>query len=324
MTHDLEGLLEEIGIGLGRSTDWEVYGFCPGHKERLGREDRRPTTWSVARTTGNHFCFSCGYGGTLPELIVEQVGGTTWGAMGRMIDHGMDPSDTADLPESFFDRRNQKPSPKHMDERRLDAFTEPPLKALRKRSLTPSAARHYGIRWSPGDKCWITPIRLVGGALIGWQAKGKRFFDNYPAKVPKSQTLFGADVFPEEHGTTAILMESPLDVPRLYAAGFEGGLAAFGVYVSDDQMRLLLSLTDELILALDNDDNGVTETHRLITGENLRRKKNRQGIAWLTKFSDLRVYNYGDSSAKDPGEQDDDEIEWGIENAIPAIDWSMP
>lgn len=320
--HDLEALLTDIGIKLGRSTDWEVYGYCPGHKEILGRADRTPGTWSVARTTGNHYCFSCGYGGTLVDLILDRKGGTPWGALTRMREYGIDLSDPDDLPESFFEnRRRTADVPDHLGEHELARFVDPPLKVLKKRCLTPVSAKHYGVRWDAERRCWITPIRLVGGALLGWQEKNERFFNNHPKKVAKSKTLFGIDVLPAN--ATAILVESPLDVCRLHSAGFLGGVSSFGVMVSDDQMRLLLSVTDELILALDNDDNGLRETRHLLTGEPRGGKFKKKGIPWLIKFADIRVFNYGESDAKDPGEMAADEIEWGIENAVPAEDWSM-
>lgn len=321
MSEDLESLLEDIGIKLGRSTDWEVYGHCPGHEKILGRKDRRPGTWSVARTTGNHHCFSCGYGGTLIELILEHKGGTVWGALARMKEFGIDPSDPDDLPDSFFEKRRRTSAvPDQLPERELAGFQDPPLKALKDRHLTPASCREYGVRWNGERKSWITPIRLVGGALIGWQEKSKRFFNNHPDKVPKSQTLFGIDVFPEN--ATAILVESPLDVCRLHSAGFLGGVSSFGVMVSDDQMRLLLSVTEELILALDNDDNGVRETAHLLHGEPRGGKFKKQGIPWLAKFASIEVFNYGGSTAKDPGEMTNEEIAWGIENATPGEDWT--
>lgn len=322
--HDIEGLLEEIGIRLGRSTDWEVYGYCPWHEEILGRPDGHPTTWSVARNTGNSHCFSCGGGGTLIDLILRQRGGTAWAALSLMRQYGIDPTDVDTLPESFLGRRKgrSRPAPDHLDESALAGYVDPPLSALRKRHLTPAAARHYGVRWDAEEKCWITPIRLPGGALIGYQEKNERFFNNVPPKVPKSQTLFGIEVL--ENDVTAILVESPLDVLRIYGAGFEGAVAAFGVYVSPAQMGVLRSYTTEVILALDNDDNGRAETHRLITGEarGKRKKFAKPMVPWADKFPGLAVYNYGSSTAKDPGEQGDEEIEWGIMNAIPALDWS--
>jgi hypothetical protein len=319
--HDLEGLLAEIGIRLGRSTDWEVYGYCPYHEEMLGRPDGRPTTWSVARHTGNSHCFSCGGGGTLAELIIRQRGGTMWGALGLMRDYGIDPADPDDLPDTFYERsrRRRLDEYQHLPESALDRFIDVPLSALRKRCLTPSSVKEYGVRWDGERKAWITPIRLIGGALLGWQAKNKRLFRNEPDTVPKSKTLFGIDRL--EPGMTAILVESPLDVCRLYAAGFEGGVSSFGVYVSDEQMRLLASVTDEVILALDNDDSGRAETRRLVTGE-AKGKRRKPAVNWAQKFPGMAVYDYGRSKAKDPGEQDDDEIEQGIEGAIPALDWS--
>jgi hypothetical protein len=35
----------------------------------------------------------------------------------------------------------------------------------------------------------------------------------------------------------------------------------------------------------------------------------------------MKVFNYGDTDAKDPGDMSRDEILWGIDNAVEARNW---
>jgi DNA primase len=315
MTLEMEDLLDELGVRLGHSTAHEVFGLCPGHKENLGREDRTPKTWSVSRYTGAHYCFSCGFGGSMPELIMKLSKRSYWDALKLMREYDIDPADPDDLPKTYRPKGKVETF-KTMPDHTLQVFGPPPEKELRRRKISLEAAAHYDVLWDDEVPCWICPIKLLGGALLGWQAKGKGYFDNYPESVPKSQTCFGIDKF--EPGTTAILMESPLDAPHLWTEGFDGGLASFGVGVSDDQLRLILSLTDKLLLALDNDEEGERWTRRIITGD-LGPKKPR-GTAWGTKFN-LEVINYKKTKAKDPGEMTGEQLEWALENAIHSTEY---
>ena len=43
------------------------------HEQRTGKPDRHPS-WSINQYTYSHFCFSCGYKGTLTSLIIDVTG----------------------------------------------------------------------------------------------------------------------------------------------------------------------------------------------------------------------------------------------------------
>jgi hypothetical protein len=60
-----------------------------------------------------------------------------------------------------------------MSEARLAVSTEPPIKNLKGRALTPEAAKHHGVRWDQKTLAWILPIRDPETyALWGWQREG--------------------------------------------------------------------------------------------------------------------------------------------------------
>lgn len=319
---DMEGLLTEIGVRLGHVGDKEIYGICPGHKEMLGREDRSPDTWSVNRYTGVSYCFSCGWSSTLPELVERQTGTSRWGALTLMRNYGIDPTEVETMPASIFDKPQRKANTPHLPESALDQFVPPPAKELASRNLTADTAEYFGVLWDPDERAWILPIRLVGGALIGWQMKKQKFVLNYPEGVSQKATMFGADKFPS--GATAILVESPLDVLRLWDAGFEGALATMGANVTDDQMRLLMSLTSSVLLGFDNDDAGKLAMIQWITGQT--RRKRRRGaptkMVWAAKFDEVTVANYSHTDAKDFGDMTDAEIERSLVGATDGLDWA--
>ena len=180
-------------------------------------------------------------------------------------------------------------------------FTRPPRWALEKREISREAAIELSIRWCRDRSAWVLPVwHPDNGGLLGWQFKSA---DGTWCKegTPKSSSLFGIDIF--EPGTTAILVESPLDVAVLLTAGLEGGLASFGAGVSHAQLQLLADRANRIFIAMDNDDAGRKATEKIAASSELAGK-------WL------RAFNYGaNPDAKDPGEMSDSEIREALRTA---------
>jgi hypothetical protein len=133
-------------------------------------------------------------------------------------------------------------------------FTPPPAHALAARNISGQAAALHGILWNNSNNSWVLPIRCPQTArLLGWQEKG-RVVRNIPYGIKKSETLFGLQAF--EYGSTAVLVESPLDVAVLASAGIAGGLALYGAAMSKQQAVILRRYASKIIFALDNDAAG--------------------------------------------------------------------
>lgn len=312
---DLESAIVDLGLRIYRSDDLEVTCYCPEHERRLGKEDKHPS-WSVNRLTGLHNCYSCGYSGTFLGLVTEILfkGKDVFAAARWIRQYGIDLDSARDLPS--WEERVVEAAPRvqEMDESRLAFYVDPPQWALEERYLTLASVQHYGILWDEEHEAWILPIRAPGGDLMGWQYKSKRVFRNRPTGVPKSSTLFGINEFPL--GAPAVLLESPLDVPRLFCAGFEGGVASYGAAVSDMQMRLLAEVTDEIVVALDDDVEGHIQSEILRVGEWAGKHCVRQ--PWSRQFN-MRFFEYGKSGKKDIGGMaEDSSIEYGLFNATHA------
>jgi DNA primase len=299
---DIVQALSELGYDEIKVVDEEAQVLCPYH------DDTSLGSFSVNVLSGVNHCFSCGESGQFVRIVQKANDWSfeksalwcqTRAAKGmRLFD---------EEPVTYSGKVD---TTQQINEASLALFTDPPEVELSKRSITLEAARAYGVLW---DKdAWILPIRdPETGKLWGWQRKGTDGVRNRPRGVDKSRSLFGL----QSAEALLILVESPLDCLRLWTAGIKGGVSSFGVHVSDDQLNLLTEKADRVVLALDNDDSGSRISCQLCLGHYDSARE------WRPAFSrvPLYVYNYGQSAAKDPGEQSDEEIRWGLENATPAF-----
>jgi DNA primase len=296
-TTSLPEVLTELGVELTRSSGQEIVGKCPVHINRVGKPDNSPS-WSMNSETGLWICFSCGARGSLGSLIAEITGNfeDTLAAHQMLMEIGVS---QLNAPE----RVEYKPE---VDWVEYSKFSPVPDKHAHRRNLDPDILRTYGVKWHTDKHAWVIPIVSVDGELLGWQEKGTGWFNNYPAGIKKSVTLFGIERF---YSRTAVLVESPLDVVR-FASAFSGmqALATFGAYVSKEQMRIVADVAERVIIAMDNDQAGIESAKHIF--KNLPHIKG--GTFWMD-YSKAR-------DAKDIGEMSDDQIYDAVTNAS-VIPW---
>jgi len=306
----VKAVLVNLNIEIERERGDEITALCPGHELRTGKVDQNPS-WSINTETGVHHCFSCGYKGNLLTLVAEQKEFyTEWnrldleGAKAWLRQHS-----TIDLPMLIKQMQEVKdsyiviPKPVPMSEARLALFSHSiPKNALDSRLLSQESCSKYGVLWDTENSRWILPIRTwEDNDLMGWQEKGyrERYFKNRPTGIAKSKTLFNSK--DTSYNKRMVVVESPLDAVRLYAAGISGGVATFGTAVSPEQLHILRKAED-LIFAFDNDDAGRTAALRML---DLSRK---------TGF-ECKFFNYSGIDQKDIGGMMDNEIYKGLETA---------
>ena len=299
---DILVTLPELGIEVSRVAKDEAWALCPSPKHT----DRDPS-WSINLTTGEHNCFSCGWGGGYIDLVRSRKGWTK--------------KEDREQAEAWVRQRGgigvavkkmrgvqvwEKKKAEHVDEYDLALFRDPPSYCLDERDLDLSSTEAYGVLWDDRKKHWIIPIRdPFTNELMGWQAKGKRYFANYPENIEKSRALFGYHLL----GDTAYLLESPLDAVRLHTYNIDGAVASYGVHVSDIQMDLICERSDTLYVCLDNDKAG-----RTMEGEIWERYRRRIRLLFAN-YDQVQRPNY----KKDFGEMEPHEIEWALDNAISAL-----
>jgi DNA primase len=314
---DVTAALEQLGIEYDEH-GVEGLALCPMHAERTGKEDSNPSWW-INLESGMHICFSCGYKGNLLQLVCDILGFYIVIGDQKGYDYKAAEGWLASTNEVTIEQLQNKlrripeyskpvPKPLPMSEARLAIFSEPPAEALDSRNITLESAEAYGVLWDEKRKMWILPIRDPHlNKLMGWQEKGTvdRTFFNRPPGLPKSKTLFGIE---NQNVHTVIVVESPLDCLRLHAAGFAGAVAICGSSPSEEQVKLLRG-SDKIILAFDNPN---LDKAGLKASNEMMKFGRKYGL-------NLFFFNYGSSSAKDPGDMTNEEIAWGIENAKSSI-----
>jgi hypothetical protein len=301
---DVLQILDELGIDYRVAGD-EATALCPNPEHH----DSSPS-WSVNTESGLFNCFSCGYRGPLVRLVRDLKGlredeAERWVRVMPMASRIRRGEPTVLL--SRWNDRHQEPEEEaapRITEASLWKFVPPPQRQLERRHISSDSAAALGILWDEEQHAWILPFRDADGTLHGWQVKetrGEKRVRNYPRGIKKSDFLFGLHAAAPGRG---VLVESPLDVARLRTAGVKGGVSSYGVRVARVQLDFITARFDSLVIALDNDRAGWSESEKL-----------RKGYRRLP----VSFFDYGDSEAKDPGDLTDEEIRWGIKHAIPSI-----
>ena len=320
-TNSVERAVQQLGIEITMQNGDELTGCCPLHEERTGKADRNPS-WHINMISGKHICFSCGYKGGLTGLVADVLGlEIHWGAAnGRDYDAAkewleehahLEADELLDILSHFDD---EQPDVIPMSEARLAVYGTPIPAALSARGLTVDATDRLGIKWSKENISWIAPVRDPETfELWGWQEKGehklnggKKWFKNQPVGIKKSRTLFGIDKVNTDR--PVVVVESPLDVARLWTLGYPNGVAIMGSICSETQADLLRQFP-EIVLAMDNpflDESG---------------KKSAETFLHLTKRYGLntKFFNYSHAitaGKKDIGDMYAENVDLGLGNAV--------
>lgn len=243
---DLRDMLDVAGVQGLRETSKEITGRCPAHRQRTGHDDRKPS-WSINRSTYLHQCFSCGYRGTLTQLLVDLTGTA--------------PIDLEDelRRQSFLSRIKVREQPEEtvapvITEWGLrNLMADVPQRLLELRWLVRSAIDAYRVRWNRDTRQWVLPLWDTRGTLMGAQFRQAGSVLTLPPGAAKSTTLFG---YHQVKGYDwAVLVESPLDAVRLFGLGIPA-FATLGAWVSKEQVTLMARCFSYVVLALDNDKAG--------------------------------------------------------------------
>jgi DNA primase len=296
-----------LGIRFSNSGE-EASARCP----LPGHGDRRPS-WSLNLRTGAWHCFGCQESGGLRKLVmaVRNVPYEVADAWLYKIKLDQPPAVQGTPAERAAVRTRAVADP-DADVRALDLLSrmdagDPTDEALDARGLTREAADLYRIGWD--YDCWIfLMFNAHTGELAGYQVKSETTGEVLNSEgVHKSATLFGIEL--GQKGRPVVLVESPIDAARVYAATGMIAVASFGAEVSYNQLWLLdRKGASTVIFALDDDDAGRLATQKALAAI-------RDSKTYTFQYKTL-VFDYPPGSVgKDPGELTDDEIVNGLRNA---------
>lgn len=315
---DIPLILRDLEIPVDREMhksdgSTEYYSQCPHHFS--GEAVDNSPSWSI-NDSGQHLCFSCGWGGGLMTLVADVLG-ITYDAAKAWLAPRTDVLATLMERDAWGGTSEPRVVVAPINEARLRSYELPPTQALTDRQITAESCAAYDVKWDLQKSAWILPIRTDEGLVLGWQVKGHvgREFKNFPVNVPKSTALFGLQTL---DGTGQVwLVESPLDAVRLHGLGYKA-VSSYGASVSDKQMRLLIENSETVIMALDNDKAGQTSTLKIL-GMNGDGSANRFYDDYSQRIR-MTVFNYGLSEHKDVGDMHEAEITWGRAEARHSIE----
>jgi len=286
--------LDRCSIEIAEEKGGELWALCPDPDH----SDHNPS-WSITTETGQHYCFSCHFGGGLLTLVAVVLGESA--AKGLRTDDKAPPVQPMNqrLDPSFQPIRRLPGERPTISQAELVLFEDPPQWALDERRLDRGAVDYFNIRWSAKEEAWVLPLRWDDGGLMCYQVKGqtRKFVRNRPRGTPMSHTLFG--LLESTSMDSVVLLESPLDAALLHRLGYQA-VALCGSRMSDPQ-RNLLQRYDQVVLALDNDKAGRAETERILRS--------------MPGF-ECRAFDYGDSTATDVGEMEDEELDRRLSRTV--------
>jgi DNA primase len=291
---DVRALLLGAGITPQRESSDEIFALCPMHLVRTGRVDHRPS-WSINTVKLVHSCFSCGYSGSIKDLLRDVTG-----TVPDDIDQEM-------AKTGFLEKmRRARAEPEEalapviplLTEWSLHHLEDVPQRLLDFRMLQRAAIDAYEVRWQGDTKQWVLPLRSSGGDLLGAQYRQKGNVVTLPEGMKKQHTLFGFRQCEDQNHVAVV--ESPLDAVRLYGLGIPA-VSPLGAWVSNDQVKLLARNFTRVYLALDNDKAGRESSARL---RPVLRRAGTAVMAWdYTGLVDDEGH-----PAKDPGDVADDDM----------------
>jgi len=192
---DIPALLRRLGIE-ARLNHGEHHALCPAH------EDKRPS-WSINARSGHHYCFSCGWGGGVADLVLralqmDRVGMERSDAWDWMRREGLvQGSAGAALAVSL----RLAPTHKRRFEMPAGVVSGVPLYTwpaearayLEKRRIEGWQVSRWGIGYAVEGRLAgrvVFPVRSASGALLSYSA---RTYGSHPVRYLTPDSEDGAD-----------------------------------------------------------------------------------------------------------------------------------
>ena len=255
-------LLERLAIVIDRLDGSEAWALCPSH------QDTKPS-WSVNLRTGQHHCFSCGWGGGAADLVirglgVEDLAWSTKDAWEWLEQHGflqeVDPSLSVELvlasgrPHPFVLPREVRFAPPREWPTAARAY-------MQGRGIPPGQAVRWGLGFAVDGRLAgriVFPLRDGAGQPRSYTARtflGHSVPYLTPARSerPDQSALFGEQVWPlPANRDRVVVVEGAVDALAVeravggWVAGMLGATRASALLVAAKlaTFRRVVVLTD--------------------------------------------------------------------------------
>jgi len=315
---DLRSILRSCGIEIVSQTGTDFLCLCPFH------HNTDSPAFAVSYSKGLYVCYNqnCNSAGTILDLVMKLTERNNFEAMRFISQNKLSSAEL--LEEELKELLDEKPEFEEFSQLTLDSLYGYPKhhpdssesiafkNYLHSRKITDEAIDNFRIGWSGTQKMFTVPLHSPDGipvGVIGRSIEGKAF-KNSP-NLPRNKTMFNIHRAKREGGTI-IVVESSLDVIRLWQAGYPNAVATLGGSISDTNIQLLNKYASTIVIMTDNDGAGRA------LGNTIANKLNRKNVLWARYNYDV-IYPHG---AKDVGDMTDEEIKQCVKNAIPHFEYS--
>lgn len=267
---DIPRLLDELGIKY-RTHGTELWAPCPHPKHKETR-----ASWSIqsdpqSTSHGVFYCFGCHFTGNAPALVMEKLGGVSWGhALQWMTDKGLWLKGALPLDaklEVRAPRFRKLKIPSGLRGGPLDQWVTPARRYAVSRGITPEQVLRWRIMYGiDGDMVGriVFPLRTLGGE---WQSFHARTYAGHEKRYKNASeedgydpgAIFGEEFWPLDAGikraSTVVLTEGSINALACERAGATF-LAAIGGSEAHARQLLKLSMWGRLVTVTDPDDAG--------------------------------------------------------------------
>lgn len=310
----IDELFNALGIDVSSrvGNQWTMRCPLPSHHG----VDRNPScTYNINDHV--YYCFACGVGGDLRNLVSAVAGLGSEEAEQRLAEYSDAAAPDVDVFQKQLDKWfNRQPEKVEREfnlpiyrESVIEPYVGQNLPYFRSRGISDSisARQRLGFdynrkRGSFTGSAAIIP-HVFGSTLRGWQERwldhGSEGFPDWIPKYtntkdfPRKETVYNYDKV--DRSKQVIVVESALTVCTILSHGYEA-VATFSAGANPRQVKLLRALDTDLILAYDNDKVGREATNTL--------------IAQLENYVNIEVWKpSGLKNKADLGETTKDELE---------------
>lgn len=267
---DIPRLLDELGIKY-RTHGGELWAPCPSPKHKETR-----ASWSIqcdpqSQSHGVFYCFGCHFTGNAPALVMERLGGVSWGyALQWITDKGLWLKGTLPLDarlEIRAPRARKLKIPAGLRGGPLDTWVTPARRYASSRGITSEQILRWRIMYGiDGDMVGriVFPLRTLGGEWSSFHARTyagheKRYKNASEEDGYDPGAIFGEEFWPFDAGikraSTVVLTEGSINALAAERAGATF-IAAIGGSEAHARQLLKLSMWGRLVTLTDPDDAG--------------------------------------------------------------------
>lgn len=307
---NVESILKNLSLHVQRDEGTEYALFCPFHR------NASTPAFFINKRTGLWNCFNpnCAKKGNIKTLIRE---------LGRGQNVVLTP-EIEDILEGIASLEEQKEEHEEdwgevLEQIQIDYDSPSDVKKLsylHERGFKWSTLKTFEIAFSESKKRIVIPCRDENWKIVGFIGRAAEEGVHpkylYSKEFPRKGVLFNLNRARSER--FVVVCEGSLDAAKIYQAGFHGAVSTLGANVTDEHIKKLNDFFDQIYIFPDLDEAGEGMTNRILKELSMKDVR-------IARYPDHYVREHEANGTKfDPGSISEEDIAWGIENAVTGFD----